>query len=229
MEKKLFIKDLPYYEQPRAKLAKYGPEKLSNAELLAILIRIGHKEDTAIDVGNRLLAKYNGNLEKIFSADVNELKNIKGMNFSKATQLKAAFELSKRTGSTNSHRITINEPKDVYNFIGPKIAYLDKEHFYIICLDSRNRVIDSEILISVGSIETSIVDPRIIFKEAISKNASSVILVHNHPSGGPEPSNNDIEVTKQIKKAGKILGINVFDHVIIGKNSYESIGQESLM
>jgi len=228
-ENKIKIRDLPEEERPRERLAKYGPEALSNAELLAIILRTGIKGDTAIDLANKLLNHFNGNLKAIVSADMNELSKIKGLGFAKSAQIKAAFELSKRINYTQEN-IRISSPKDAAEFLMPKLRYLEKEHFVILCLGVRNRVIDNtELKISVGSLDVNIVDPREVFKVALAKNASSIILAHNHPSGDPSPSDNDIEVTRRVEEAGRMIGIEVYDHVIIGDGKYVSLKEKGLM
>jgi len=227
---KITIKEWPEGERPRERLVKHGAESLSNSELLAIILRTGSRGETVLELANKLIAKYKGNLRNLFSADVNELNKIKGVGTTKAVQIKAVFELVKRINSGSSKKIEISSPQDVSNFLMSKMKFLDKETFVILCLNTRNKLIDSsEIKISVGSLNTNIVDPREIFKVALSKNAASIILAHNHPSGDPEPSDGDIEVTKRIVEAGKLIGIDVTDHVIIGENKFVSLKDRGLI
>jgi DNA repair protein RadC len=228
MNDKIKIRDMPLEERPRERLAKYGAEALSNAELLAIILRTGMKGDTAIDLANKLLNHFNGNLKAIVSADMNELSKIKGLGFAKSAQIKAAFELSKRINYLQDN-IGISSPKDAAEFLMPKLRYLDKEYFFLLCLDTRNKLIDNEVKVSIGSLNASIVESREIFKAAISKNAASVILAHNHPSGDPTPSNEDIAVTKRVVNAGDIIGIKVNDHIIIGDGKYVSMKERGLI
>ena len=227
-EYKIKIRDLPPDERPRERLAKYGADALSNAELLAIILRTGMKGDTAIDLANKLLNHFNGNLKAIVSADMSELSKIKGLGFAKAAQIKAAFELSKRINYLQD-TIQISSPKDAAEYLMPKLRYLDKEHFFLLCLDARNKLMDSEVKVSMGSLSASIVDPREVFKTALSKNAASVILAHNHPSGDPTPSNEDIAVTKRVVNAGDSIGINVNEHIIIGDGKYVCMKERGLI
>ncbi len=227
-EYKIKIRDMPQEERPRERLAKYGAEALSNAELLAIILRTGMKGGTAIDLANKLLNHFNGNLKAIVSADMNELSKIKGLGFAKAAQIKAAFELSKRINYLQDN-IRISSPKDAAEFLMPKLRYLDKEHFFVLCLDTRNKLIGNEVKVSVGSLNASIVESREIFKAAIAKNAAVVILAHNHPSGDPTPSNEDIAVTKRVVNAGDVIGIKVNDHIIIGDGKYVSMKERGLI
>ncbi len=217
------IKELPESERPRERVIKYGVEALSNAELIAIILRTGSKDKNALELANILLKHFDNNLRRLFSADINELKRIKGIGVAKAVQLKAVFELARRINTFSNNRIKINTPEDVYRLLHDKLSNLDREQVILLCLDTKNRVIDNEVILSVGSLEASIVDPKAVFKVAIARSSSSIILVHNHPSGDPMPSIGDISVTKSIIEAGKLLNIHLQDHIIIGKNSYCSL------
>jgi|Deesub1362A_J573_1020465.scaffolds.fasta_scaffold00131_43 DNA repair protein RadC len=226
---KIYIKDLPPSERPRERLAAHGAPALSTSELLAILLRSGRKGETAVDVANRLLQKY-GSLRSLFSADVNELRWVPGMGFAKAVQLKAAYELAKRMDYPSTERYEISNPKDVAEFLLPKMRDLDREQVVVLCLDTRCGVIDnSEVVVSVGSLNISVLEPRSIFRIALVKNADSVIIVHNHPSGDPEPSDGDIEVTKRIIEAGRTIGIEIRDHVVIGNGKFVSMKERGMM
>ncbi len=217
------IKELPESERPRERMLRYGAEALSNAELIAIIIRTGDKDRSAIELANVLLKHFDNNIRRLFSADISELRKIKGIGLAKAVQLKAVFELARRINTFNMNKVKIETPFDVYTMLHDKLAHLDKEQVVLLCLDAKNRIIDNEIVLSVGSLEASIVDPKAIFKVAIARSSSSIILVHNHPSGDPSPSIGDINTTKSIIEAGKLLNIPLQDHVIIGKNSYCSL------
>jgi DNA repair protein RadC len=210
------IKDLPYEERPRERLIKYGAQVLSNAELIAIIIGTGSKGENAINVAHKLLTNERG-LKFIVNSSVEKLANIPGIGVAKAVKLKAAVELGKRLmlSQYKDDFSTINSPQDIINLLMEEMRYLSKEHFKIVLLNVKNKIIAIE-TISIGSLNTSIVHPREVFKPAIEKSASSVVLVHNHPSGDPTPSKEDVEVTKRLVEAGKILGIKVLDHVIIG-------------
>ncbi len=217
------IKELPKSERPRERVLRYGVEALSNAELIAIILRTGSKDKNALELANVLLKHFDNNLKRLFSADISELRKIKGIGIAKAVQLKAVFELARRINTFSNNRIKINSPADVYRILHDKLANLDKEQVVLLCLDAKNRVIDNEVVLSIGSLEASIVDPKAIFKVAIARSSSSIILVHNHPSGDPTPSIGDINATKGLIEAGRLLNIPLQDHVIIGKNSYCSL------
>ncbi len=226
---KVYIKDLPPGERPRERLASHGAPSLSTSELIAILLRSGRKGETAVDVANRLLQKY-GNIRSLFSADVNELRWVPGMGFAKAVQLKAAFELAKRMDYPITERYEISTPKDVADFLLPKMRGLDKEQVVMLCLDTRCGVIDnSEVVVSVGSLNLSVMEPRSIFRSALKKNADSVVLAHNHPSGDPQPSDGDVDVTKRVIESGKLLGVEVRDHVILGDGKFFSMKEKGLI
>ncbi|ADD02111.1 DNA repair protein RadC [Thermoanaerobacter mathranii subsp. mathranii str. A3] len=209
------IKDLPYEERPRERLIKHGAQVLSNAELIAIIIGTGSKRESAITLAQRLIMEDKG-LKFIVDSSVEKLASIKGIGIAKAVKLKAAVELGRRMMlSTGSDSFTITSPEDVISLMMDEMRYLTKEYFKVIMLNVKNKVIAIE-TISIGSLNTSIVHPREVFKAAIERSCSSIILVHNHPSGDPTPSREDIEVTKRLVEGGNILGIKVLDHVIIG-------------
>jgi len=225
---KVRIKDMPPEERPRERLARLGGEALSTSELLAIILRTGSRGETALDVANKLLKIYNNSLIDLFSADVNELSKIRGVGFTKAVQLKAVFELYNRLNMfKDEEKIYINSPEDAYSILRP-LGFLDKEHFVILSLNTRNRLVAKD-KISVGSLNANIVDPKQIFKIALLRNAASIILAHNHPSGDPSPSDGDIEITKKIIEAGKLFDIEVQDHIIIGKDGFVSLREIGIL
>ncbi|MCX7903548.1 MAG: DNA repair protein RadC [Caloramator sp.] len=220
------IKDIPHDERPRERLIKFGPESLSNAELLAILLRTGTKEYSAINLAQSIISK-NG-LDFLSNCTIEELSSIKGVGLAKAAQIKAAIELGKRLrGLRNSNKIKITSPRDVFNLIGEDMRYLKKEFLRIILLNTKNIVIDIKD-ISIGSLNSSIVHPREVFNEAIRKSSSSIIICHNHPSGDPEPSMEDINITKRLYEVGKLIGIELLDHIIIGDGCYISLKEKNL-
>ena len=219
---KLTIKDLPINERPRERLAKYGAEGLSNSELLAIVLRTGMKGDTAIDVANRLLKQYDGKLRDILSADLEELQSIKGVGFTKAIQLKACFELAKRLFETEIEHQRVTYTQDVVNIMLPELKFEKQEKLYILLLGPKNYLISKK-LVAIGGIDYNTFKPKEVMHIAVKENASSLILVHNHPSGDPSPSEQDIKITHRIIDAGKIIGISVWDHIIIGDGKYISL------
>lgn len=209
------IKDLPVTDRPRERLAKYGPSVLSNAELIAIIIGTGNKNESAIVLSQRLLSEGHG-LKYLIDSGIERLSEIKGIGFAKAAKLKAAIELGKRmalSGYKDSY--IIRKPEDVISLLMDEMRYLNKEYFKVVMLNVKNKVISVD-TISIGSLNTSIVHPREVFKAAIERSASSIILVHNHPSGDPTPSREDIDISIRLYKSGTILGIKVLDHIIIG-------------
>ncbi|HAA90786.1 MAG: DNA repair protein RadC [Thermoanaerobacterales bacterium 50_218] len=199
-----------------------GPGALSTGELLAILLRTGTKEESALELANRLLGNPDG-VRFLVEASLEELCKVKGVGLAKATQIKAAIEFGRRISCMGSTwRPKISCPEDVSSLIMEEMCYLDREHFKVILLNTKNQVLAVE-TISVGSLSSSLVHPREVFKKAIQRSAAAIILVHNHPSGDPTPSNEDLEVTKRLREAGKILGIEVLDHIIIGDHRFVSM------
>jgi len=223
------VHDLPLSERPRERLLKLGSEALSVQEILALILGRGIKGESVMVTSQRLLSKF-GNLKGIANASVEELTEIKGIGPAKAAQIKAAVELSKRLESTanESERPAIKSPEDVANLVRSQLKGKKKEHFLVLCLDTRNRLINYK-PVSMGSLDTSVVHPREVFKEAISSSAASVIFVHNHPSGDLEPSKEDIELTKRLAKAGEIIGIDVLDHIIVCDRQYLSLKGKGLL
>jgi len=229
MVKKSFtIHDLPLSERPRERLQKLGVEALSSQEILAVILGRGVAGESVMVTAQRLLSQF-GNLKGIASVSVEELSQVKGIGPAKASQIKAAFELSSRLEgySEAEDKPIVKTPEDVVSLVRGKLKGKKREHFLAILLDTRNRLIRvSEI--SIGSLDTSIVHPREVFKEAISASATSVIFVHNHPSGDPGASEDDIKLTKRLTEVGEIVGIDVLDHIIIGDKNYLSLKREGL-
>ena len=223
------IKKMPESERPREKLLTYGVSSLSNTELLAIILSTGTRKTSAIDLATNILYSTQEGLRFLTDCTVEELCEIKGVGLAKASQIIAAVELGKRialTSKTNNYKI--RTPDDVNNLLMEEMRYLKKEHFNIILLNTKNEVIAVE-NISIGSLNASIVHPREVFVRAIKRNSSSIILEHNHPSGDPQPSNEDISITKRLIEAGKLIGIEVLDHIIIGDNVYISLKERNMM
>ncbi len=228
MEKKLTIKDLPPEERPREKMKEQGAEKLSNAELLAIILRTGYREETAIHLAEKVIYRAGG-LRFLPDYTLEELQKIKGIGLAKAVQIKAALELGQRiTASFRPATLSLSSPQEVADFLMEEMRYYHKEYFKIVLLNTKNQIISLED-ISVGSLNSSIVHPREIFNIPIKKSAAAIILVHNHPSGDPHPSQEDLDVTTRLVDAGKLLGINVLDHIIIGENRFYSFKEKGLL
>lgn len=221
-EKKYTVKDLPLDDRPREKLLIRGAQSLTDAELVAIILRTGKKGMSVLEIARELIIS-EGNLAGLASKSVDSLQKVDGIGRDKAATLAAVFELSRRIQSQSklySNR-KITSPKDVADIFIPLLRDEQKEKFIAVCLNSANKIIKHE-TISIGNLNSSIVHPREIFKVAIDCLSASVILIHNHPSGNLEPSNEDISITKKIVEAGKMMDIPVFDHLILGGDGYTS-------
>ena len=222
------IKELPVEERPRERMTSLGAEHLSNGELLAILLGNGSREESALRLADKILIKAE-KLRFLPGMTLEELQEIKGIGPAKAVSVKAALELGKRLAKAlHSASQSINTPQDVAGLVMEEMRYFSKEYFKVLLLNIKNQVISLED-ISIGSLNASIVHPREIFNAPVRKSAASVVLIHNHPSGDPAPSREDIQVTKRLWEAGKLLGINVLDHVIIGDGKFLSFQQEGLL
>ena len=213
------IKDISLENRPRERLEKQGPQVLSDAELLAVILKTGNKGENVIDMSNRLISKYG--VDKLSLCSMKELQEIKGIGNAKASQIIALFEFNKRHALAKINGKPIKSAKDVFDYCAPKLAGADREHFMALHLDAKNIVIKDEI-ISIGTLTGAIAHPREVFKSAIKESTYAVILVHNHPSGDVEPSEEDKRMTERFFEAGELLGIKVLDHVIIGKNEWHS-------
>ncbi len=222
------IKDWPEGERPRERLIKHGAELLSDAQLLAIILRTGGRGKGVLQLAMGLLDRFKG-LRGMQEASASELSSVKGVGVAKVAQLKAAFELGKRsmTESTGSSPV-FSSSRSVYGCFAPRMKNVKKEIFFCVILDTKNRML-REVKISEGTLTHSLIHPREAFKEAIRDSAASVIFVHNHPSGDPEPSRNDITVTERLKDVGEIIGIQVLDHVIIGDGRYVSLKERGIL
>lgn len=226
--KHIMVRDIPQSERPRERMLKYGAENLSNAELLAILLRTGSSNESVLQVAQNVLVQTE-TLENLYDISFEELMKIRGIGSAKAIQIKAGIELGRRVvRQTQEEKFAISKPEDAANYIMEDIKYLKKEHFITLLLNTKNQIISKE-TISIGNLNSSIVHPREVFKPAIKKSVSAIIMVHNHPSGDPTPSKEDIEVTRRLIKAGEILGIDVLDHIIIGGSEHLSFKVEGLM
>ena len=227
MTKSFTIHDLPADERPRERLVKFGEQALSAQELLQLILGRGVAGESVAVTAQKLLTQF-GSLQKLSEASIEELSSIKGIGLAKAGQIKAAFEIGRRLSTQiapyKSKELT--SPEAVAKLIKSKIKNYNKEHFYLISLNSRNHSIGE---VSIGTLNANLVHPREVFGEAIKSNAASVILVHNHPSGDAEPSEDDLTITKRIIEAGKIMGIDVLDHIIITKSKVFSFKERKLI
>ncbi len=218
------IKDLPRVLRPREKLLKYGPEKLSNSELLAILLRTGQKGRNAVELAKALLQKHGS--QNLPNLDVKELKKLPGIGPAKACEIAACFELGKRLLQGKQAK-TYLKPKEIWDEL-KDLRNHKKEHFVIFYLDTRNQEVKREI-ISIGSLNANLVHPREVFEPAVRNLAAQIILAHNHPSGDPQPSEDDLVITTRLVKAGKILGIEIVDHIVVVKNGFLSFKEKNLI
>lgn len=222
------IKDIPEADRPRERLIRYGSEALSNSELLAIILRTGTKSETAIDMANRLISSKEG-LKFLSNCTIQELSQIKGIGNAKASQIKAAVELGKRIKNYRTdNRIKINCPEDIADLVMEDMRYLKKEYLRVIFLNTKNIVIDVKDL-SIGSLNASVVHPREIYSEAIRRSSASIVICHNHPSGDPTSSQEDINITRRLHEVGKLVGIDLLDHVIIGDGCYISLKEKGIL
>lgn len=222
------VKELPIEDRPREKLHTFGPAMLSTAELLAILLRTGTKTESAVILAQRLLTQFGG-LRALQLCSMEELRKVKGIGFAKAAEIKAALEIASRlTMSRGDNRQVVRNPEDVANLLMTEMRWLQKEYFRALLLNTKHRVLAAP-TISIGSLNASIAHPREIFKEAIRHSAAAVILVHNHPSGDPAPSTEDISITKRLTEVGTLMDIAVLDHIIIGDGRYVSLKEKGIL
>jgi len=218
------IKDIPKTERPREKLEKYGPGKLSNSELLAILLRTGTKGINVVELSWKILNKFPKN--SLSNANFEELKNTFGLGKTKTCEIVACFELGRRLLKNKPHKLLLT-PNDVHREMKDYRNH-KQEHFVVFYLDSRNGEIAS-LVVSIGTLNASIIHPREVFEPAIAHSAAQIIIAHNHPSGDPEPSEDDIMITKRLSEAGKIIGIEIVDHVVVSHNGWVSFKEKGLI
>lgn len=221
------MKTLPKGERPREKLLMYGVDSLSNIELLAIILRTGSKKETALELSRKVLS-LNESISFLKDISIEELKSIKGIGEAKASEILATIELGKRISLDTNFYKKIKSSTDIGNYLVDLMGNYKQEYFNIILLDTKNNIIGVK-NISKGSLNSTIVHPREVFKEAVKKSTASLILAHNHPSGETDPSKEDIGITKKLLEVGNIVGINVLDHIIIGQNKYFSFKEEGLI
>lgn len=221
------ITDLEESERPRERLARLGPQVLTNAELLAILLRVGVQGENAVQVGQRLLRTF-GDLGGLHRADYDEVCNQRGIGPAKAAQIKAAIELGRRMTLLSPEDLpAIHSPADAAALVQYEMSAFEQEHLRVLLLDTRNRVMHIEDLYR-GSLNSSQVRVGELFKSAVRRNAAAIIIVHNHPSGDPSPSPDDVALTRAIVQAGKLLDIEVLDHLVIGRGRFVSLKERGL-
>jgi len=236
--KSFSLHDLPKSERPRERLIEHGANKLSSPELLALILNTGTKGESVLMLSQKLILHF-GSLKGIMESSLEDLKLFKGLGETKASKLLASFEIAKRavkekidseqkTDDEKKKFNSVTSPSELYNILNEKITNFSKEHFYVISLDTRNNFIGID-EISVGTLTASLVHPRETFESAIKRHAAQIVIAHNHPSGETEPSEDDLKITKRLVDAGKIMGIEVIDHIIITRNGFLSFKEKNLM
>ncbi|MFC4409896.1 DNA repair protein RadC [Chungangia koreensis] len=222
------IRDVHIADRPRERLVRQGASSLSNQELIAILLRTGTKEESVLHLANRVLSFFD-QIQELKNATIEEMMSVKGIGQAKAVQLLAAVELGRRLSQKHpDKRYAIRSPQDAASLLMADMSSLKQENFVVLFLNVKNQVIHQQ-TIFIGSLNASIVHPREIFREAVKRSAASIICAHNHPSGNPNPSPEDIEVTQRLTEAGKIMGIEMLDHVIIGDHQFVSLKELGYM
>lgn len=229
MVMKITMKSMPECERPREKMIKSGTSVLSNAELIAAVIGSGSSQDSALTLAQRILSLDPKGLSHLAAVNFEELRSLRGIGISKASQIMAAVELGKRIYSEKAAvKVKIAGPSELAEKMMVDMRHLTKEVFKVVLLDTKNQIVSIED-ISIGSLNASIVHPREVFQPAIRKSANAVVLIHNHPSGHPEPSTEDKRVTERLIEAGQLMGIQVLDHIVIGDLNYYSFKEHDLM
>src|SRR5690625_219707 len=225
LKQPVMLKNVPVEERPRERLIKYGESHLSNQEILALLLGSGTRKESVMDLSNRVLMHFEG-LKLLSEATIEELTAIKGIGIAKGVSVLAALELGKRVNQYQpEERYTVKSPEDGADFVMEEMRSLKQEHLVALFLNTKNQIIHRQ-TIFIGSLNASIVHPREIFREAVKRSAASIICAHNHPSGDPTPSQEDIHVTRRLVEAGKIMGIEVLDHLVIGNNCFISLKEK---
>lgn len=225
MEQPLMIRDVPQEERPRERVLKEGASVLSNQELIAIMLRSGTSQESVLHLAQRLLHHFQG-LRMLKDASVEELMEIKGIGQAKAAEILASLELGKRISRLQlAEREAIRSPEEGAELVMDEMRFLSQEHFVCLYLNTKNEVLHRQ-TVFIGSLNASIVHPREVFKEAFRYSAASVICFHNHPSGDPSPSREDIEITKRLVECGKMIGIEVLDHIVIGDQKFISLKEK---
>lgn len=224
----ILIKDVPKEDRPRERLLKFGSSHLSNQELLAILIGSGTKDESVMSLSNRVLMHFEG-LNLLKDATIEELTAIKGIGSAKGLLLLSALELGKRINQYKpDDRYVIRSPEDGADFVMEEMRNLNQEHFIVLFLNTKNQIIHRQ-TVFIGSLNASIVHPREIYREAVKRSAASIICAHNHPSGDPSPSQEDIHVTKRLVESGKMIGVELLDHLVIGNRKFISLKEKGYL
>jgi DNA repair protein RadC len=222
------IKDVPKEDRPRERLLNLGAGHLSNQELLAIILGSGTKEESVMTLANRLLMHFEG-LKLLKDATIEELTAIKGIGSAKGVLILSALELGKRLSQYKpNERYIIRSPEDGAEYIMEELRNLNQEHFVVLFLNTKNQIIHRQ-TIFIGSLNASIVHPREVFREAVKRSAASIIVAHNHPSGDPTPSQEDIHVTKRLAESGRMIGIELLDHLVIGDRKFVSLKEKGYL
>lgn len=227
MSNNIRINEIPSGERPREKLLFYGAQFLSNEELLAIILRTGNKDSNVVELSYRIIHSVGG-LNGLFKASAKELMKVKGVKEAKATQILAMCELYKRFKISELTQVKISKPSDVAELVLDELRMLRQEVLILITLDTKNKVISKKEIFK-GGLNSSLVHPREIFREAVKDSAASIIICHNHPSGDPTPSRDDINITTRLKECGKMMGIELLDHLIIGDNRFISLKEKDIL
>lgn len=227
MSYRLPVKEWPSSEQPREKLVQLGPEHLSNTELLAILLRVGVVGQDVVSLANELLVRFDG-VVGLARTPLANLSEVKGIGAAKAVAIKAALELGRRLLlSEADERPQIRSPQDVASMLQLKMGLLEQEHLQVVLLNTKNFVVGTP-TVYIGSLNASLIRVAEVFRDAVKENCAAIIVAHNHPSGDPTPSPEDVRVTRELVAAGKLLDIEVLDHLVIGRNRYISLKQQKL-
>ncbi len=222
------LREWPEEERPRERMMRLGAEALSNAELLAILLRTGSRRESAVHLGQRILHECGG-LKRLAERSWEELTQISGVGPAKALELQASLELGRRVARSRLPEApAISSPRDAANLLMEELRHHREEHFIVLFLNTKNRVIARQTL-SIGSLNASVVHPREVFRAAIRRSSASILCAHNHPSGDPTPSPEDIQLTRRLAEAGQLIGIEVLDHIVIGDNRFVSLKELGCM
>ena len=227
-EDMFMIKEMPEAERPRERFMKYPVDTIQTHELIAIILRTGSKNESVLELSKKILYQYD-NVKELSNASIDDLTKIRGIGQSKAIELKAAFELGVRASMDFHHqKVKLISPESIYLYLKDHLEMKMQEHFIALYLNTKAELIKKETLF-IGSLNSSLVHPREIFKHAVINSAATIIICHNHPSGDPTPSQNDIEVTKIIHKNGVMMDIQLMDHIIIGRNRYFSFKEKGII